>query len=249
MHVVLTRPQADTAPLQARAEAMGWQVLNAPLLDIAFLPIDHGVIMKARAVIATSRNALRALYASLPVLPASMTQKRLYTVGPATTAIARSMGFHDIVEGSGNAESLAQKIIATAENDPRNASFLHLAGDQLAFDIAEHLSRHGHPTTRHTAYRSVAAKTLPPEVCAALQQNELDAVVLMSPRTAKTWAELASHKVPLARLSDLTYICLSQNVANSLPEPLSKTAKIAKRPTHEEIIALLYRLADEIKTR
>jgi uroporphyrinogen-III synthase len=71
----------------------------------------------------------------------------------------------------------------------------------------------------------------------------LDAVVLMSPRTAAVYAEL----VAAAGLTDgalrLNYLCLSQAVAQSLQSLGAVRADVAVKPNTAEIVSLAGRVA------
>lgn len=246
MRVLITRPEADAHDLKASIEALGWQTMLAPLLTIELLPIASDALDGVTALIATSRNGLRALAASDAALAAAR-GKPIFTVGPATTDMAQSLGFTQITEGPGTGEELAA-VIAGA-NLGVNDRLLHLAADHIAFDLEAALATHGIAVKKLVAYRSVAADTLPDEVNAALIAGTLDAVVLMSPRAARTWRHCTSALTPHADLTKPTYICLSENVANALGPSFSKVTRVAEAPNFKHLCALLYRLADEAKTR
>lgn len=248
MHVLITRPERDAADLRSRIEALGCRVTLAPLLAIEYLPIDSAALAGAGGFVATSRNGLRAL-AQSPALPAA-TGLPIFVVGPATATLAREVGFSTVIEGSGTAEGLAPCIVATAP--AARGALIHLAGDHLAFDLAGALDAHGIKLKAIAAYRSVAAKTLDASVSDWLVAGQLDAVVLMSPRSARTWSTLIDALPVNADVSKVTHICLSPAVAQGLGALRQTTRavpiKIANQPTSEEIVALVYRLAAETKT-
>ncbi len=239
MHVLITRPEADAEALKSSIEELGCRATLAPLVAIVPNAIPLSAIEGATALVTTSRNALKALAGS-PALELA-TSLPLYVVGPGTAAMAREMGFTDVIEGAGTAADLAATLSAQGRSD--GGTFAYLRGDVLAFDLEAALMRAEVNVVSVAAYRSVAAETLAPNVAAALARGEIDAVMLMSPRTAETWARLAGDLIASAG-RPIAQLCLSEAVAKAL---LSRFAAnnvlIAAHPSLEEMLALVKRLA------
>ena len=249
MHILITRPEDDAAELKTRIEALGCRVSLAPLIRIDLQDIPESALDGIGALVATSRNGLKALAQSPALLAAR--KRTLYAVGPATAELGRRFGFETVMTGTGTAAGLVPLIAA----DPRAGAGVigHLAGDHLAFDLTAALRRHGITCRTIPAYRSVAAETLVPEVAADITAGLIDAVILMSPRTARSW-NAAISGLPASPAADkLIHICLSPAVAEAL-EPvitragppvakLTRKIEIALQPNAEEILALVYRLA------
>lgn len=239
MHVIVTRPANDAEPFKSRLEAQGWRVTLAPLINIVPDAIPEDVLRNATALIATSRNALTPALKSATDLP-------LFAVGPGTAAAAREIGFTKIVEGPGTGSELVP-ILVSRRADLGQCP-LYLRGDVIAFDIAGALSEAGIDVMAANAYRSVAAEMLDPAVIKALQNDSIDAVTLMSPRTAQTWARLVGAVSPPVQLSRVVHICLSDRVVEALGRP-EKPYKVlvASRPNLEAMIDLVKRLAANSK--
>lgn len=249
MHVLITRPERDCADLKSRIAALGCAVSVAPLLEIAFKDIPPDALKGATGLIATSRNGLR----SLAVSPALNDARSLpiFVVGPATASLARDLGFQQIREGAGTAADLLPLIASATEAERRH--LIHLAGDHLAFDIGDALNDKGVRLTPLPAYASVAAETLPESVVQLLTAGALDAVVLMSPRSARVWASLILALPVKVDLTKVVHVCLSPAVARGLQSGRPPTLgairiETAIRPALEEIVALVYRLAGGGKT-
>jgi len=240
MHVLVTRPQSDGETLKAELEQLGCKVTLEPLIRIVSNEIPLTAIDATSTLIVTSRNALRALAAS-PALAPALTRP-LLAVGPGTAALALEMGFTDIFEGPGTGAELVPEIARRSEAG--GATFVYLSADRLAFDLPTVLAEHGVKIHRFIAYRSVAAETLSPNVADALRDGAITIVVLMSPRTAETWAKIATVAAKPNDLSGISYVCISEAVANVLKSQLGPQAIIvANRPNHEEILIVLKRLA------
>jgi uroporphyrinogen-III synthase len=244
MHVLITRPESDAMGLKSRIEALGCEITIAPLIDIELNRISADVLSRASAVIATSRNGLRAL-AQSPAIDAAR-HLPLFVVGPATAALARELGLISIIEGAGTAADLVP--VLTEHPSTRQGDIVHFTGDHLAFDLGAALAAQGHRYKKVEAYRSVAAKTFTQPVVELLSKRALDAVVLMSPRTARVWSDMVQALPEKPDLTKLVHICLSDTVKQALATLGPVSANVAKRPTSDEIVALLYQLAGRRKT-
>lgn len=244
MHVLITRPVEDAEPFKSRIEALGCRVTLAPLIEIVPNAIPEVVLEGATALIVTSRNALAALSAS-PTL-ASAINTPIYVVGPGTATIARKKGFKEVIEGAGAAADLASILVSDGWGP--DSRLIYLRGDAVAFDLEGVLANAGINVTPIMAYRSVAAEILPPDVIKVLQMGSIDAVTLMSPRTAETWARLVAALSPPVQLSGVAYLCLSERVAEALGKlRKADNVMVASHPNLEEMLALVKRLAANSK--
>ncbi|PPC80662.1 MAG: uroporphyrinogen III synthase [Hyphomicrobium sp.] len=258
MHVLITRPKADAQDLKQRIEALGCAVSIAPLIEIAWLPIATDALNNSVGIIATSRNALAALENSEAL---GCAQKLpLYAVGNATAQVAHRLGFENVITGAGTAADLVPQIVA--QNRSKSGALIHLAGDHLAFDLKSALSKENIQLQQITVYRSIAAPSLPSKVIEDLACGAIDAVVLMSPRTAQTWCELMTKLALQVNTAGLTYICLSEAVANALTTALHESGdgtydidrirnskvKIAQSPDLNSLLAVVQSLAGDTKT-
>ena len=233
MTILVTRPEGDAAELKARLEAMGHDVLLAPLLSIAPEPIPAAAIADAAALIMTSRNAAAALAASNAAVIAR--HLPIFAVGRATAAKARALGFAHVIEGPGAAAGLSATIATHLR--PGAGVLVHLAGEHLAHDLAGDLRAMGYDVKTQRAYRAVASTSLPAVVAGRLAEGGIAAVVLLSPRTASVWLNLAARQG--FDLTRIKHLCLSPKVADALPAALRATAKIAGHPDIENLLTLL----------
>lgn len=258
MHVLITRPKADAQDLRQRIEALGCKVSSAALIEITLLPIAADALDNAVGIIATSRNALAALENSEAV--GSARKLPLYAVGNATAQVAHRLGFENVITGAGTAADLVPHIVA--HNRSKSGALIHLAGDHLAFDLKSAMLEENIPLQQITVYRSIAAQSLPSKVIEDLATGAIDAVILMSPRTAQTWCELMTKVASPVNTAGLTVICLSEAVANALTTAPHKSAdgapdkgtmrnsklKIAQRPDLSSLLAIVQSLAGDAKT-
>lgn len=209
MRVAVTRPEEDAGPLTARLEAMGHEVVMAPLLTIR--PRDGVAIpdLHWQAIAVTSANGIRALPPGH-----HLTSFRTLTVGPQSLKAARAAGFNAEAHG-GDVDGLAAFI--RAELDPAAGPILYLSGAETAGDLEAQLAAAGFGCRRVVLYDAAPAHSLG-AVEGALREGSLDAVLLYSPRSARIWRGLVEAAGLADQASRLSHLCLSRNVAAALPE-------------------------------
>jgi uroporphyrinogen-III synthase len=234
MRILVTRPEPDA---QAQAEtlaARGHDAVLAPLLivdTVSDVPLE---LYGAQALIVTSRNALRALAGHAEREEAL--RLPLFAVGEASALKAMKVGFVDVTAGTNTAQGLVALIVGAL--DPKGGSLVHLSGETLAFDLKSALEAQGFEVRRKILYRAVAARELPQAALGILREGRLDAVIFMSPRTARTFADLLGRHDAVTQAKGLVCYCLSQAVAEVLA-PLGFTVRVAESPREEDVLALL----------
>ena len=235
MNIVVTRPEPDALKLVGVLQQRGHVAIAAPLTTFVALPLEAEAFEGVSALIATSRNALRALVGSEALSAArSLT---VFAVGGATADEARRMGFARVVKGPGTAAGLVPLIASMV--DPAEDILLHLAGDRLAFDLAGELSETGIRVDSRVVYRMDAATALPVPVVDAIGRGVLEAVMLMSPRAARIWGHLAARHDLVPAVRQMSHLCLSEAVARQLASLGGAAVEVAARPTLEEMLALV----------
>ena len=227
MRIVVTRPQADGERTAAALEALGHEVLVAPLMRIEPVAVDLAGTWSAIAV--TSANALQAIGAAadrMKTLP-------LFAVGERSAETARLAGFAEVSSANGDIKDLVRLIAARAGT---KASLLYLAGEERAGDFIAQLAGHGIDAEMKVVYRTVA-EVFPPVLVAALEAGDVDAVLHFSRRSAELFIEGARAFGVAGPAEDVRHLCLSAQVA----EPLAGASRIAvaARPEEAALIALL----------
>lgn len=232
MRLLLTRPLAGAGELTSLLQAAGHHLICDALLTIENLPmepIDHAQV---QAVAVTSSNALRGLHpdtrlAEIPV----------YAVGTATARQARAQGFGNVIECGPDAASLAKAL--TAELSRTAGVILYLRGEDIAFELEDHLLASGFDVKPRIVYRAVPAELLSAETVNALIDSTLDGVILLSPRTARIYLKLIRQSGFANQIRHLTHFCLSQRIAGTLLAAGLTNTSIPARPDIQELVALI----------
>lgn len=237
MRLIVTRPEPDASAQAETLAALGHEPILSPLFVVALHPIDPASLHPAQTLIVTSRNALRALEASAPLAP--VLSRPLFAVGPATAEAARSLGFGHVVEGPGTAAALAALIAATRR--PDQGPLIALVGERLAYDMDGSLRARGFTVRSIVAYAARAEERLSDAAARSIAAGRADGVILMSPRAAARFSELAGHAELIEKARRLRYYCLSAEVAARLTSGFAMSAEIADLPRQDRLLALLPR--------
>ena len=232
----ITRPLEDALRFCKELEAAELLVPLTPtlysLLDVEFLDLDSQLFLNfppLGALVATSRNGVRAFsqmkdfekYTHLP----------FFTVGKATGELARSIGFKDVHVGPGRAEGLLPLI---REYDQAcgdkvcgggfSKRIVNLRGDEQAFALKTAFETHNPPLNGLfedvLCYRMKEADELSLDVLNEFKSNEIKAVVLMSPRTARVYCSLMRFYDLQQKVAKIQHFCLSDAVADVLKREL-----------------------------
>jgi len=233
MRVLVTRPEPDARREADALRERGYDPVLAPLLGIEFLkdvPLD---LEGAQAVVITSRNALRALedhpqreeVAALP----------LFAVGEATAWAGRQFGFSEVTIGPGTGAGLPP--IIRREVHPEKGPLVHIGAEKVAFDLKGALEEDGFELRRFVLYRSHPVEALSDDVVSALMSGEITRVLLLSPRTARTFARLA-QRYGVTDAKGLVCYCLSKAIAEAVA-PLGFEVRVPQYPREEDLLALV----------
>jgi uroporphyrinogen-III synthase len=230
MRVVVTRPKSDGERTAVALEALGHDVLVAPLMRIE--PMHADLTGQWSAVAVTSTNALsvfgeRSDGIALGKLP-------VFAVGARSAEAARLAGFEQVSSANGDVKDLVRLI--TVRCAGAKAPVLYLAGEDRAADLVADLLAHGVAAEMRIVYRAVPLD-FPMMLAAALEAGDVDAVMHFSRRSAELFVAGARTAGVADAASDVRHLCLSAQVA----EPLAGMSRIdiATRPNEVALIALL----------
>ena len=232
MHLIVTRPQAESEALAERLREKGHQVLIEPMLSIHDLPDASPHLSDAAAVLLTSANGARALarHTALRDLP-------VLAVGDATARAARSAGFDDVASADGDVTALA--MLVRQRFQPDDGALVHVAGSAVAGDLAGDLGADGYQVRRAVLYKAERAERLSKQSREALAAGEIDGILFFSPRSAATFVKLLQRDGLVNICGGVTLYALSPAVAKAAAEVPWKGQKIAPMPRQDDFLALL----------
>ncbi|MGX7875715.1 uroporphyrinogen-III synthase [Mesorhizobium sp. ORM6] len=233
LRVLVTRPEPGASRTARRLQDMGLQPVVLPLTETVALPADAGLIPSdAVAIAITSANAVRlaprAAVEALAALPC-------YAVGTRTAEAARKMGFSSVVEGSGDAEALADSLAAAFPDK----AIVYLCG-RVRFPLFEQrLERAGIKVRAVETYDTLSARYSDETILARLSGQPVDMALFYSAKAAAAMQVLINRPA-LKELFEKTRIfALSARIAAAFDEGAGKAIRIAAQPDEEALLALL----------
>ena len=237
MRLIVTRSLEDARPLGRRLEALGHEVMLAPLLSIRRAARPAIPERDYQAILITSANGARAL-GGRPEL-ARLKGARTLVVGPASAAAATRIGISHIEQADGDVAALVRSAIAVLR--PGDGPLLYVSGAVTAGDLEAKLEASGFDVDRVVAYEARPADRLPKACVAALAGGKAEGVLLFSPRSARIWAALVAAAGLTDAAARLTHYCLSGNVADAVLSGLgTKVAtQVSPLPDEASLLAMI----------
>jgi len=242
LHVLVTRPRDDAAPLIEALAARGHTAELAPMLSVR--PRDDATVDLdgVQALLFTSANGVRAL-------PARNARRDLpvFAVGQATAEAARAAGFAEVESADGDAAALARLV--RDRLSPADGTLFHAAGTVTAGELKETLEAAGFAVRRRALYEAVPSAALPDGIRAGLRDGRFDAVLFFSPRTAETFVTLARHADLEAACRGVSAVCLSPAVAAKAAALPWREVRTAGRPERTALLTALDTIGDGAPSR
>ena len=232
MRVLVTRPEADAAPIVRALEARGDEAVLEPLLNIVPDPDAVAELTGIQALALSSANGVRAL--------AARTERRdlpVFAVGDATAAEARDAGFAQVASADGDVAALADLIAARL--DPDDGAIFHAAARQVAGDLKGHLEASGFTVRRAILYEAVASTSISAPTARVLAEGGVDAALFFSPRTGRTFVRLLAESRLTAACDRIFAVCLSGAVAETVKGLPWRALHIAAQPTQAALLECL----------
>jgi uroporphyrinogen-III synthase len=239
MRLLVTRPEPDATALKAQLIGMGHEVFVEPLLRPVFHELDPQEVdfLEAQALIATSRNGVRAL-AQSPLLPAAVSLP-IYTVGPGTAGTAQALGFEQVLQGPRDARALVGFVAEHA--DVNAGSLIYLAGERKAVDVGGELRHLGFHVQEPVVYSAATAERLGAPIVARFNAGEVDGVLLLSAQTARTYARLMLGCGLSGKLQQTMHFCLSADIARALDILGRPPSSVPNVPNLKALLTLVAR--------
>ena len=231
-HALVTRPRTEAAALAEALDRRGIEAIVDPLLDIHYRDVPPPDLAGVQAVLCTSANGVRAL--------ARLSGEReiaLFAVGDATAARARAEGFNQVESAGGNVEELSRLVIERSR--PEGGRLLHVAGSDVAGDLAGLLREAGFAIERIVLYEARPAAAFSAPAVTALRNGVVDFALFFSPRTAAVFARLAEQAEVSAALRSVIAVSISAAADRALGELAFARRIIAETPDQDSLLAAL----------
>jgi uroporphyrinogen-III synthase len=232
LRALVTRPRAEATALAEALMVRGIEPIVEPLLEIHYRDGLAPDLAGVQAMLCTSANGVRAL--------ARLNRERevpLFAVGEASAARAREEGFASVESAGGNVDDLAR--LARERLRPEAGRLLHVAGSEVAGDLAGALRRAGFTVERAVLYEARPAASLSAATVRAFAAGLVDFALFFSPRTAAIFARLAEPAGVAAALRHVTAVSISAAADSALAGLEFRARHIAAIPDQQGLLAAL----------
>ncbi|MEM7651119.1 MAG: uroporphyrinogen-III synthase [Pseudomonadota bacterium] len=242
--ILITRPEKEAQKLAAALAERNIPSFIEPLLSIKFLDFELPQLEALQGLIFTSANGVEALAQATDESGLAQIDKSempVFLVGSATQDAAHSAGFKNTQASDGGGEALAALIKRFCK--PENGPFLHIRGEDIAYDVGADLKDAGFEVESVIAYRAVQASSLSTDAQDFLKDGRVDAITFFSKRTAECFMELCSQAGLSAALGDIKALCISESVVkcvrSSFGPNFGRGTYAAEKPDQAGMLALI----------
>jgi uroporphyrinogen-III synthase len=232
MRVLVTRAPDEAQRTAQELAARGHVPLLAPLSDVRALAGPEPALDGVQAIMATSSNGVRAF--------AARCRRRdipIYCVGASTAAAAREAGFHQTKNVDGDAMTLTAEVRKSL--DARAGALLHATGTNVAPQLRQNLEEAGFEVRTCALYEIVPRAGLTAEIVAVFRRGEIDAVLVLSPASGRTFVENLKRAVLESKCTHMTACCISAAAAEKIGSIAFGEIRIAEKPDLASVLALL----------
>lgn len=228
--ILVLRETGSAARTMTALAAHGHGGLSLPLHEIRPLdPRPPGGLLAGLVV--TSAHAA-------PWLARHFGDSRLpvVAVGEGTAAALRTSGLREIRIGAHRAASLPPMLAGLGARVDRPV--LYAAGRVRRPDLESGCARRGVPLVVAEVYDTLARTIGSDELAGVTAGGAPDGVLLLSGEQARAFAELAMRH-PRLLAPGATLHCLSEAIAEALPEAMRAQAQVARSPEIDRLIAAI----------
>ncbi|MEO9336291.1 uroporphyrinogen-III synthase [Mesorhizobium sp. SB112] len=230
--VLVTRPEPGAGRTARRLESEGFVPIVLPLsqtcrIDAELPPLPFSFILAA-----TSANAFRFA----PAL-SGVKDVACYVVGARTGAAVREAGLSSIVEGEGDAEALADLIIAREKS---GQTIVYLCGRVRMPVFESRLREAGFDVLAVETYDTLPLKHETQTLADAFSGRQIDAVLLYSAHAASAFISMLQGSEFAGLFAESKLLCLSKRVADRISGN-DLDIRIAETPTEDALFSALGR--------
>ncbi len=228
--MLITRPEPGARQTALRVAALGLTPIMAAALVVEPLPGRLPPAAGIAAVVAASGNVLDAC---LPGFRDTI----LLTVGDATAARARALGFTRVTSADGDAAALA--ALAARLLRPADGPLLLPCGRGQGAVLASMLRQAGFRVNRRVVYAARPVRTLPPAAAAALRSGEVRAALFFSAETARAFVRMIQRAGLSGALGGVDALAIGGAAGVALQALPWRHVGVAAKPTQDAMLALL----------
>ena len=149
MHILFTRPLADSHEMILKFQLLGHNVSHLPLIEIEGIKINLVNFSDFKGIIFTSSNAIK--YLDIKNIDKKI---NCFCVGSSTEKKARAVGFQNVFAAEGNINNLKELILQNFNIS--EGKLLYVSGEIISGNLDEQLISKGYNVERVINYKANA---------------------------------------------------------------------------------------------
>jgi len=228
VHIVITRPKADSSYLKEKLIKLGHSVSNLPVIKIQKLETEKINLLNYQAVIFTSSNAIKFMN-----IEKFNSKIKCFCVGKATEFTAKQVGFINTYSSEGTVNSLIELIIRSLDN--KSKKLLYLSSEFISQDLDKDLIHAGYLVDRVSNYTSLPIKEIDEKTLNFFIKKPPDVIFIYSSKSAENLFKLINKYSLLNVVTQSNLMCISEKVLLILKQIKWKKVFIFS-PGEEELL-------------
>jgi len=229
MVVLLTRPEAQNHEITPEIEAMGYQVISEPMLEIAKLAQDPLKHQEGRGYIFSSVRAVE----NFDDIDSDILMAPVLVVGEKTAEALKKRRFQNIQHVAPSAKQLQSHIDQTIQQ--LGHEWVYVSGR----DISHNFTIGENEISRYLVYSAEFTKNFTENLLSSLHNGTIDIALFYSVRTAENFINLIKHCAIQEKCASIHVICISARTAEALKDVQWKRLDIAKKKDHQHMMMIL----------
>ncbi len=238
MLALVTRPRAEAEALAALLAQRGIDAVIEPMIEIVENRAAPLSLAGVQAILCTSANGVRALARA-----STARDVPVFAVGDATARAARAAGFAEVASASGDVDDLARLVIRRLR--PAAGKLVHVAGSDVAGDLAGALGAAGFAVERAVLYEARAMEALSPVTARLIGGGEIDLALFFSPRSAAIFSRLVTTAAVGQGLMATVAISISRAADAALSSLPFSERLVTDTPTQAALLTLVEQLTGQ----
>ena len=238
LRALVTRPRNEAQALAALLAGRGIEAVIEPMIEIVDRDTALPDLAEVRAILCTSANGARALARA-----SAERDVPIFAVGDATARAARAADFRDVDSAGGNVDDLARLVVRRLR--PAKGRVLHIAGSDVAGDLAGALGVAGFAVERAVLYEARAVDGLTPGAARLIGSGEIDLALFFSPRSAAIFARLVAAIGVGDGLAASAAVSISLAADAALGGLPFRERVVAAAPTQAALLAMVDQFAGQ----
>ena len=211
MHILFTRPLADSHDLILKFQSLGHNVSHLPLIEIEGIKINHVNFTDFKGIIFTSSNAIK-------YLDTKIIDKKIYCfcVGTSTEKKARAVGFQNVFAAEGNVDNLKELILQNFNTS--EGKLLYVSGETISGNLDEQLISKGYNIERVINYKANPIIKYDENFIENLKSKMPEIVYIYSQNSAINFLKVIKNYQLETLWMNTNLMCIGEKVSSILNE-------------------------------